>query len=202
MRIAIIGTAGANNDHEQMSKSLYLEMFKEALMQVYHLGKDPEKYVDLVSGGSAWSDHVAVSLWLDERVRSLSLYFPVPFTGGQFVEIGEEPDPGSRVNQLHAVFSEKMGGQSLEGISKAIEKGATTWHMQENSIEYFEDPPKNNFLARNFFIGQCDAIIAFSWGDNDNFPNDAGTIHIWKNSTARTKMHIPLHKLQERIDLS
>jgi hypothetical protein len=77
MRVSIIGTAGRKEDAAKMSALLFENMVRVAREQIALL--EATDGIDLVSGGAAWADFVAVQLWLDGNcpdVRSLTLHLP------------------------------------------------------------------------------------------------------------------------------
>ena len=196
MRIAIVGTAGRKEDGPKLSKELYFKMVNDAWsllidLQEEHIRDKPSGYeynLDLVSGGAAWSDHCAISLYLMDQVAdSLTLYFPCKWDQKDRVFfLDNEPksyhSPSSTANYYHKLFSEKMGRSSLHGIQRAIDKGAVYHEI------------KGGFLARNLLVGQVDAIIAYTFGKGSR-PKDGGTSHTWDHSNAPIKIHRPIGEL-------
>ena len=76
-----------------------------------------------------------------------------------------------------------MGGNTLEGINKAIKKGA--------SVEVTK-----GFKPRDLKIGRdSDLLIAFTWGHENGPKKDSGTEYTWNHSNAIVKKHIPLQFL-------
>jgi hypothetical protein len=199
MRVAIIGTAGAGHDSNKMTRELYERMFRDASERLVEWAAEPAKEIDLVSGGAAWADHVAVSLWLDSRVRSITLYLPAPFINGKYVETDAEPDAGLRANKLHDAFSRAMGASTLAGLNRAIDNGAAAWAVTPEILAAIPSLPSNPFLARNIFTGRCDAILAYTWSKKPNFPGENGTIHTWTQSKAldAMKIHVQLQTMKE-----
>jgi len=76
--IGIIGTAGRKEDGAKMSKELYGKMYRKADAYISNLGLEPRD-ITLVSGGAAYSDHIAVSLYLDNKADNLTLHLPCEF---------------------------------------------------------------------------------------------------------------------------
>jgi hypothetical protein len=72
-----------------------------------------------------------------------------------------------------------MGGNTLDGIRKAIERGAEV----EITAGF---KPRNLKVAAN-----TDILLAFTWGEGKE-PKDGGTNHTWKHCTAQVKIHVPL----------
>jgi hypothetical protein len=175
--ISIIGTAGRKADAPRMSWALWLAMVKRAqeLLQTY-----PKPW-HLQSGGAAWADHVAVSLFLSGTADSLTLHLPASFNSASSEFEGSRDAETS--NYYHRLFSRHSTGQrnTMEGITKAIKKGAAVTYSQ-------------GFFDRNNLVGKCDVLIAFTFGSS-NDPKDGGTAHTWHRSSAPIKIHIPLSSL-------
>jgi hypothetical protein len=67
--IAIIGTAGRKHDAARLCMQMYWSMVRVARQYVLKRvtamhGSQQQVQLTLISGGSAWSDHVAVTLWM------------------------------------------------------------------------------------------------------------------------------------------
>jgi hypothetical protein len=86
-----------------------------------------EKEVEFISGGSAYSDHVAVKMYLstpDSLNSSLTLFLPCKWNGNEFDPSSKE---GYVLNKLHRMFSLKVYGNkdtSLNELKEAISRGA------------------------------------------------------------------------------
>jgi len=176
MRIGIIGTAGRKDDEPRMSKQLYNRMVMEAMLKIYE-----HEIVGLISGGAAWSDHIAVSIYLMNfvNVKSLTLHLPAEFDGKEF----KGSSSAKTANYYHSLFSKKMGGNTLLGIEKARAIGA-------NLITY------NDFKTRNLAIAEeSDILIAFTFNNDDQPKPKSGTLHTWNNSKAFKKIHVNLFDL-------
>lgn len=182
MRLSIIGSAGRKDDAPRMTSELYGKMLASASNLVSAL-KKTEKEVILVSGGAAWADHLAVSLFLKEEVARLELHFPCSFDRQNFcfADTGEFPNPGGTSNYYHKSFSAKMGGSSLRGIELALKKGAVP------SVS-------SGFFERNKKVASSDMILAYTWGKGD-VPADGGTHHTWTAARTERKTHVSLGDL-------
>ena len=188
-KVGIIGTAGRKEDGPKMSRELYFRMVNRAKKEInnhFFAGVFNPTKLFLLSGGAAWSDHVAVSLFLMGFSENLSLYFPCKWsTWNHCFSYPEKV--ASIANYYHKEFSEKMNPRdtnkhtTLSGIQRAIDKGAK-YH------EY------SGFHERNFLVGQCKLLIAMTWGEGET-PKDGGTLHTWNNSNAEKKIHVPLSTL-------
>ena len=174
--ISIIGTAGRKEDGEKLSKSVYEKMYLAA-KKIVHEFTDPQ----LVSGGAAWGDHLAVSLFLAKEVKKLTLHFPCEFNSrvSKFAEAGFRSSGGT-ANYYHRLFSQKMAGNdtaTLHGIQKALLAGA------ESTIS-------TGFLARNKLVAKSDVILAFTFGESG--PKDGGTKHTWDHARKAKRIHVPI----------
>ena len=193
-RVSIIGSAGRLGDGERMSRDLFISMVRKAEHLISNVFKLTKSDVALISGGSAWADHVAVRLWLEsvadtdspDSFSGLRLYLPCAFDS---TSDGSPPmfhgSVGERLNELHASFTNKMKCEfdSRTDIVCAHALGA------ELNYQY------PGFHNRNRQIGQSEYIIAFTWGESNVFPKAGGTKHTWDNSATVNKIHIPLSSL-------
>ncbi len=173
-----------------MNIELYLRMVEKAseiIEECYPQSKEHH----LVSGGAAFSDHIAVSLMKQGDAEWLTLHLPCPwdFENSCYQEngLGGTADPGRTANYYHRQFSKAMGypaHTSLDSIGKLL--------LADSEVGY---TVSDGFHARNILTGQVDLLIVFTWGEG-NEPKDGGTLHCWRNSIAPRKIHIPLHTLE------
>lgn len=151
--LAIIGSA-SNNNWTKNSFDKMITICIDFIKQSNH------KNICLVSGGAAWSDHLAIYLYLnkdilDIHVNSLELYLPCSFNK-KFFDNGKyhwAVNPGKTANTYHSNFSKKINRDSLKDIENAINNGAI--------IDI-----SNGFHIRNKKIAnKANKLIAF--GEND-----------------------------------
>lgn len=191
LRIGIIGTAGRGDDNPKMTKDLYFRMLRRTELKCLNelLDADLNKNdLTLVSGGAAWSDHLAVSLWKRyQGVMSLELHLPAKWNMVQkcFSEDSGKFDPGRIANFYHEKFSTKMGRSSLESLFEVCAGGDPGVEVQYHK----------GFHARNLHVGQVDVLLAFTWNPGDSPKVGSGTAHTWDNSPARKKLHVDLNTL-------
>lgn len=185
MKLAIIGTAGRKDDAPRMSRDLYAWMYRQCLDYL-----EAHEITELVSGGAAWVDHLAVSLFLGGEVNALTLHLPAPYTGTQYMETRD----GGVTNYWHRKFSDKVRANTLLSIGKAEDKGARLVVHQ------------GGFKDRNLAVGKADALLAFTFGTQDWLGEGrearlsaasaglkpGGTSHCWNNSRAAWKDHVCL----------
>lgn len=184
VRIGIIGTAGRKDDGPKMSSELFEKMFEHITNYITEeLGYNLSE-VELVSGGAAWADHLAVVLYLTYYVKSLMMYLPAKWEEDAYHDTGVvdwRTNPGGTSNYYHRKFSEKYGKDSLKEIQEAIDSGAEI------------DCTTLGFHNRNSQVAKVDHLIAYTWGTGDK-PKDGGTLNTWSKCKSK-KVHIPLSSL-------
>jgi len=191
-KIAIIGSAGRGAESVKMTKPLFDKMLAKVERIITDRLKLEWRHVTLVSGGAAWSDHVAVKLYLRHGC-DLTLHLPCEWDHEKqrFIDIGVSDwrsNPGRSANRYHEEFAKVTGYEPFKDISEAICMGANV------SCHY-------GFGARNTAIAQgCDVMIAFSWSIG-NVPDQGGTKDTWEKCTAGEKIHISLDNLNRSRQL-
>jgi hypothetical protein len=161
--VGIIGTAGRGSDARKLSKWMYDKMYTTVSDII------GRRYVDLVSGGAAWADHLAVKQFLFSAMNpGLTLELPTFFRNGQYDEVNiyNGFNVGSISNHYHRKFSTVVGCDSLREIQLAIDNGAR--------VEIGK-----GFFDRNLKIAKADIMIAFTFGDKEKL-KDGGTAHTAK----------------------
>lgn len=173
MRVAIIGTAGRDR-FQPMSRALWAWMVADARSRLGGC-------LDLVSGGAAWADHVAVALFLQGAARSLTLHLPAPIHEGGFD--GPPNSAGSAANFYHEKFSRTIGEDTIGQIRRAFAFGATA------SMEPVA-PGYAAMFNRNKKVAQCDGMLAYTFG-RGVAPDDGGTKNTWDQCRG-LRVHVPL----------
>jgi hypothetical protein len=208
IRVGIIGSAGRKDDTPRMSKQLYKAMFYKTSQVIETMSSQWDmNHITAVSGGAAWADHIAVSMFLARKADALELHTPARWLGTKF---DPKTNAGSTANYYHTLFSDKMGGNTLTGIQTATHRGACIYTHE-------------GFHIRNVALGaNLDLLIAFTFGpgapqtdkamqpypqafynsENKEWFNPSaaglkpgGTSHCWSNSTAGVKVHVSLNRL-------
>lgn len=151
----------------------------------------PDGKVELVSGGAAGVDQLAVLFHLigvNDTKYPLHLALPAKFSEEQ--QMFEHNKWGDICNFHHVNFSLLMGkdkGFSLRRVGEAIPTATVTIHK--------------GFFARNFVVGDCDLLIAatFTTGDmiqeNPEWKGSGGTGHCWEWAKAPRKVLVNLNKV-------
>lgn len=162
VRVGVVGPA--RNYGDLGTRDLF-----EAMVQVvggFLVSLD--RPIHLVSGGAAWGDHVAVSLFLEPTypVCSLDLELPCPFRNRYVETTGSwQTNPGKLANALHRDFSSKVGFDSLRQIEQATQD------------ERCNVCVSNGFHARNAKIAEVDLLLAFAFGEPSG-----GTLNTWEQA--------------------
>lgn len=189
--VSIIGTAGRKEDGAKMTPELFEEMCKVAYNVIVLRWKLSPKTVCLVSGGAAWADHVAVSLFQRGMRGSvcggLTLHLPCAFDGktNQAVDTGSldwRSNPGRVMNEYHKHFTSTVKWDTLSDIPKVEALGAII-------------KIHNGFHKRNTHVAASKYLIAFTWGTSADTPKDGGTLHTWNLARSANRLHIPLTTL-------
>lgn len=173
IKISIIGSAGREKP-TLWTPGLY-DRCIEYLIE--HLPYSPE----LISGGAAWADHLAVTLYRRGIARALTLHIPAPWEEGKYKDNGIKGNAGGIANYYHSKFSTCMGVDTLLSIQKAKEQGAILI-------------PWDGFHRRNLEVAKCDIMYAFTFAQG-SVPADGGTAHTWGKCKSEKKIHINLGEL-------
>lgn len=141
-------------------------------------------HIHLVSGGAAWSDHVAVYLYMQHPEAKLTLHLPCRWDHihQQFVDNGGSHwahNPGRLANKYHHMFTQMVGFNSLQQLETVMTQGASI-------VDHYK-----GFHARNRVVGDVQCLLAFSYAPGDK-PVTGGTLYTWKHSNASVKQHYPI----------
>jgi hypothetical protein len=176
--LGIIGSAGRRDDGPRMNQELYDAMLEKAKAVIDVLRTEHHMtVVRLVSGGAAWADHVAVSLFLNGYAPALDLCLPCPFDFKQvrFVEHygGPRVDVGCTINFYHRKFSEKLEFDSRHRLMTAMQKDGCSVTKADG------------FKARNTLVAErSDTILAMTFGQG-TLVKPGGTADTVKKFLAR-----------------
>lgn len=172
MKLGIIGTAGRKEDGDRLNgNSGYWRTMLAISQAVVTILKPTE----LVSGGAAYADHVAIKFFLtaEANISRLTLHLPAELEKGKFKEGFDKFDAGRTANYYHSIFSRNEGFDSLAEIYEAINQTA----------EVHVNP--SGFKARNTDVANSvDALLAFTFGSGEEL-KDSGTSDTWNKFLAR-----------------
>ena len=179
IRLAIIGSACRDPAEQKRIRKEHFDWMVETV-EIYIsevLETDPSNVI-LVSGGSAWADHVAVNLYLTGEYAGLNLYFPSEFN--HKTKTFKNTHEGRKLNELHEICTATTGYDTLHEIFLA------TYGKDKARVVV-----KRGFHPRNTLIAKgCDKLIAFTFNDSTE-PKEGGTLDTWKKFTG-DKFHLDL----------
>lgn len=182
-KLSIIGSSGRGNHRNLYNCNLFDKMIDHTKNIITNEFKLNLKEISFVSGGSAWADHIAVSLFLKGYIDTLYLYLPCTFNllTKKFID----SNAGVTLNQLHDTFSKTANINSLSELASVLQNPKCKTIICEG------------FHARNNMVAQCNYMIAFTWGKDGNLPEKSGTKSTWDKCKSKNKIHIPLDTLNE-----
>lgn len=164
MKIAIIGTAGREKDLPKLSVRKYYDMYNITCSLISKF----ETPIELISGGAAWADHLAVLMFISGNADKLHLKLPAHITdGGKYEDVwinNFTSNPGRTSNYHHHNFSTKIQRDSLADILRVTKMENCT--VDVGSKGFFE---RNSIVAK-----EADICIAFTFG-NGAVVADGGT---------------------------
>lgn len=187
--LGVIGTAGRDKT-KPMTRQLYTAMCSH-LWDLIHQYGEP---INLVSGGAAWADHVAITVWLEMQssnhpnIGELTLHLPAMWDTENHCYV--DTPCGGTSNHYHRKFSKVMYRDMLADIGHVLNRPGCRYTMQVGAVGM------GPFFARNSEIARdSDFLLAFTWGQSEDRPADGGTLDTW-NKCRGIKSHVPLHTLQ------
>ena len=145
--------------------------------------------VELVSGGAAWADHIAVALYEMGAfpLSTLTLHLPARMFAGRF----EGSRDAQTANHYHRLFGAMIGFPvpELKPLPTVLQIESAARHGATLTVNRF------GFKARNTEIAESvDTLIAYTWSNTDS-PADGGTADTWRKCRAPIKVHVPLHSV-------
>lgn len=187
--IGIIGTAGRGEDAYRLSARSFIKMGELVHEIVTRKLQVQCTDVDLISGGAAWADHLAVHHFLAGCGKTLTLALPCEWDAEkvQYIDNGSDDwrvNPGRTANRMHRAFGSRCGFDSLGEVNTALAHPNCTRIVGKG----FHD--RNTYVAE-----RCFALIAFTFGDGPAL-KDGGTADtmrkfLAKNSTGA--FHVDLN---------
>ncbi len=202
-KLAIIGTAGRADDGKRLvlDPETYLTRMLDAAREVSKLTGATE----LISGGAAFSDHIAVILFLEDPSHyTLELELPAPFEsdlvgGYKYFDKGSgdwKGNPGAVSNHYHRLFL------------KVFKKTRLTWSPFNDfsSLESYRSSGQvtinvgTGFLERNLVVaGKAHHCLAMTFGNGRQL-KDGGTAHTMSHFLAKrdhgAAYHLDLNTLK------
>lgn len=177
MYVSIIGSREFTNcDKLRYEEVVHFAINELNKVNVLESSSEP---IILVSGGAAYGDHLAISIWkLYNTDRSLFtctisdiiLHLPCPITQNGYYDNGGKnlvTNPGSLSNFYHNKFSNMLGVNTLLEI----------YELKDKCKVY------QGFHVRNNAISKCDVMFAFT----DISIMSKGTSYTWNKCKSSKK---------------
>lgn len=179
IRLAIIGTAGRKSTELGKLTKEHMDWIadnvKVYIKEVLNTSYDN---IILVSGGSAWVDHVAVQLFLTKEFAGLELYLPSRYDAKHQRYINTHE--GRTLNALHKQCQEKTNNPIFQQLASAVTSKKCTITIQRGFL------PRNTLIAKN-----NDHLIAFTFSQAKT-PLEGGTLDTWNKTKHENKIHFSL----------
>jgi hypothetical protein len=128
--------------------------------------------VQLVSGGAAWGDHLAVQLYKENRNKgcTLKLCLPCGWDVRQKQYVDRKGDsswrtnPGRLSNTLHSAFSKIINQDTTHDLHQLIQ-GKTPFSAAASAgtATGCDWTVYSGFFARNDVVAKSNRMIAFTW---------------------------------------
>lgn len=168
IRLGVIGTACRDlPEQKRITKDHFDWMIDTVEIYIEQVLETTPDNIILVSGGSAWADHVAVKLYLTGRFAGLHLYLPSEFN--HKTKLYKNTHEGRRLNELHQICSATTGYDTLNEIFLA------TYGKDKAKVTVQRGfGPRNTLIAKG-----SDHLIAFTFNDAE-IPKEGGTMDTWK----------------------
>lgn len=205
MKLAIIGTAGRGPDGKQLATDpeRYLTRMLDAARKVSELTGATE----LISGGAAWADHIAVLLFLENPEHySIELELPAAFEpdgvgGYRYHDKGThdfKDNPGAVSNHYHKLFT--------KAVAKVRPRFSSFLHFADVEAVHVGLAAEvrtnvgTGFLERNLVVAaKAHHCLAMTFGNGRQL-KDGGTAHTMSNFLAKRNhgdaYHLDLNTLK------
>ena len=155
LSLSVVGSAGRGSDYDNLNLDKYNEMYRVADKLIDYINsKSPTPLTHCCSGGAAWADHLAVRLYLNNRIPNLKLYLPCEYENGEFSDDDVFGRIADTITHYHNQFEKETGQNSLKEIQLAIDKGA-------------EITVINGFKNRNTYVSMSHYILAMTFGETN-----------------------------------
>jgi len=179
IRLAVVGTSGRNPKDAEKLELKHLQWMKDNVrIYIQTVINVETKDIILVSGGSAWADHVAIQLFREGGFGGLELYLPSEFNTKAHKY--KNTHEGRTLNKLHEHCQNKTGLPIFEELTSVNSRKKGVKITIQRGFK-----PRNTLVARG-----CDHIIAFTFGKD--IPEGGGTADTWSKIPHENKLHISL----------
>lgn len=182
IRLAITGSTGRYPGDKNKLRPEFMEKMITVIREYIknELNTTPDKVV-LVSGGSAWAEHIAVQLYLTKEFAGLDLFLVSEFSVKQKKYVNTHE--GRTLNQLLIECQDKTGIDVFSELAKSIDGKNKAKITIQRAFK-----PRNTLIAKN-----CDFLIAFTFGLQENVKG--GAIDLWEKVSSDKRIHFDLSEL-------
>jgi hypothetical protein len=193
--LGVIGTAGRK---ERMTKEHFVFMVERTKKAIAAIKQATgAEAVRLVSGGAAWSDHVAVSLFMAGEVDAISLHLGAQLEGNAFT-VKQANDAGDVMNKYHRQFSLAMtDGQDANWSLEDIQGLSYIYHQdpRDERIQFtFQNGEIKGLFDRNTLIAKdSDFLIAFTFGEKGPIGGTKDTYDKYLAMGKKNARHVSLN---------
>ena len=159
--LAICGTAGRRESGKRLSRQHFEAAYAIAEELLKQINECNYPITHLVSGGAAYMDHIAVKLFLNNKVPHLRLFLPAIWENSSYYDnriSNMVKNPGEYANYYHERFQRVTGINSLSEIQIAKSRGAEL-------IDRNKQGKSLGFYARNALVAKSDFLFACTFGD-------------------------------------
>lgn len=185
---------------------------RQVLTHVFSLdaSSSPTEPIQLISGGAAIADHVAVQLYLDSCSPTAGKSAPSPYQLALHLPCGwdstrKEYDAksyeGRRSNSLHVQFSRQASfpsvRTSLQQLHDVVKQSSVYPSTGNSETKPVAVQFHGGFLHRNRFVArEAEYVLAMTWSSPSALApvGESGTAHTW-NLSKGVKLHLPLSEL-------
>jgi len=195
-----------------MNNAVFEAMCRNALEWIVGQWKLSPEHVYLVSGGSAWADHVAVTLVQRGRIaHKVHDGASLMLKGDARVDDDVRNWPAFKGVRIHLPcrlkdrgrFEATACGQTMNRLHEEMKQKLGRDTRVELFHEMFPENPMfrrwNGFHERNQHVAQSDYLLAYTWGRDGVKPG--GTADTWNAAETSNKVHVPLHTLLTHMSL-
>jgi len=183
--IGICGSAARHNTHHKIDEKVLTKLIES----IYNILHQYQNNCIVVSGGAAFVDHIAVSLFLQNKISNLYLALPAAFDFNKHCYI--DHNDGKISNYYHNLYSKQLqliynvnNYNSLYELNQVLQHGNNNGQNCTYSV-------CSNFKARNMIVARSNILIAASWGDKPS----GGTLYTYNNHNG-IKHYINLYDLK------
>lgn len=194
--LGIIGTAGRGDDAALLNFSLYDRMYQlveRAVSDMLVLDGDMMPFT-LISGGAAWSDHLAVLFFLLNRERypnmALRLELPAKFDTKRREFVSEGGRSASTANLYHRKMSSVLWGRENDNGSLDDIAAIVLLSKEPDSLITVTTTPDTygfgSFFKRNAEVARLSTcLMAFTSGGPNGTTAPESGFSAWSGSRIR-----------------